>query len=306
LNRTITLNAIEPAQLSLRVPLGIELDLDISFRSQLGQAIDPNTLQAQLVLIPRSRGGSYAYDFQTVDSGAGLASVVVPSSTLSDPRGYGVELYQRITAPNPDDPPIPVGLLAKGVMVVQGASYSAGSPLGPIVVPQIVGPQGAKGDTGAQGPQGIQGVQGAQGIQGLKGDKGDQGIQGVQGAQGIQGIQGIQGPTGPANVLTIGTVTTGAPGTAASATISGAAPNQTISFVIPRGDVGAQGIQGIQGIQGPAGTPAINLRSGTVDPVSGDGVVGDFYVNLTSGSLFGPKAASGTIWPEVKLTTYWA
>jgi len=309
LNRTITLNAIEPAQLSLRVPLGVELDLDLSFRSQLGQTIDPNSLLAQLVLIPRSRGGSYAYDFETVDSGAGLASVVVPSSVLVDPRGYSVELYQRIAAPNPDDPPIPVGLLAKGVVVTQGVSYSQGTALGPIVVPQVVGPVGPQGPIGPQG---------------------------------------VQGEPGPANVLTIGTITTGAPGTPATATITGVSPNQVISFVIPRGDVGAQGAQGIQGIQGiqgvqgpvgpqgikgdtgntgatgpvgpagptgpvgpqgpqgPAGLDAINLISGTVDPVSGDGVVGDFYVNLTSGSLFGPKAASGTIWPVVKLTTYWS
>ena len=330
MNRTITLNAIEPAQLSLRVPLGVELDLDLSFRSQLGQTIDPNSLLAQLVLIPRSRGGSYAYDFETVDSGAGLASVVVPSSVLVDPRGYSVELYQRIAAPNPDDPPIPVGLLAKGVVVTQGVSYSQGTALGPIVVPQVVGPVGPQGPIGPQG---------------------------------------IQGEPGPANVLTIGTVTTGAPGTPATATVTGVSPNQVISFVIPRGDVGAQGIQGVQGIQGiqgvqgpvgpqgvkgdtgltgatgpvgpqgiqgikgdtgntgatgpvgpagptgpvgpqgpqgPAGLDAINLISGTVDPVSGDGVVGDFYVNLTSGSLFGPKAASGTIWPVVKLTTYWS
>lgn len=43
---------------------------------------------------------------------------------------------------------------------------------------------------------------------------------------------------GPANSLSIGTITTGAEGSQASATISGTAPNQTLSLTIPRGDVG--------------------------------------------------------------------
>ena len=66
------------------------------------------------------------------------------------------------------------------------------------------------------------------------------GTEWINGGQ-IQGPQGIQGLPGPANSLTIGTVSTGSP---ANATITGTAPNQILSLVIP------QGIQGIQGIQG--------------------------------------------------------
>lgn len=43
---------------------------------------------------------------------------------------------------------------------------------------------------------------------------------------------------GPANNLTIGSVTTGEPGTQASASITGEAPNQVLNLIIPRGDVG--------------------------------------------------------------------
>lgn len=297
LARTVVVSRIEPALLSVRAPAGVDLDLALSFVTQARDPVDPATLLPQLTLLPRSARQTGAYD---VDN---TGAVTVPGSALTDPAGYTLELYQRRVADNPSDPPVATGLLAKGVLMLDAAAYGQLSPLAPIQVPTVIGPVGPQGPQGIEGPQGVQGVQGPQGIQGIQGIKGDKGDQGIQ---GIQGPQGIQGVPGPANVLTIGTVTTGAPGSAASATITGVAPNQTISFVIPRGDVGAQGIQGIQGIQGPAGAPAINLRSGAADPTSGDGVVGDFWVNLTTGSLFGPKAASGTIWPVVKLTTYWA
>ena len=44
-----------------------------------------------------------------------------------------------------------------------------------------------------------------------------------------------------------------APGGAASATITGTAPAQTLNLVIPRGETGPQGPQGAVGPQGPAG-----------------------------------------------------
>jgi hypothetical protein len=55
---------------------------------------------------------------------------------------------------------------------------------------------------------------------------------------GSRGPQGIQGPP---NILSIGTVTTGAPGSSASASISGTSPSQTLDLEIPRGDVGPPG-----------------------------------------------------------------
>lgn len=67
------------------------------------------------------------------------------------------------------------------------------------------------------------------------------------------GDRGPQGEPGPAAALTMGTVTTGAAGTDASATISGTAPNQTLSLVIPRGDDGADGVAGATGAQGDDG-----------------------------------------------------
>lgn len=62
-----------------------------------------------------------------------------------------------------------------------------------------------------------------------------------------KGDKGDTGPVGPANTLTIGGVTTGAAGSAATATITGAAPAQVLTFTIPRGDTGATGATGAAG-----------------------------------------------------------
>lgn len=65
------------------------------------------------------------------------------------------------------------------------------------------------------------------------------GPEGPQGQTGPQGPQGETGATGATPKLTIGTVTTGAPGTDASATITGTPEAPVLNFQIPRGNPGA-------------------------------------------------------------------
>lgn len=110
-----------------------------------------------------------------------------------------------------------------------------------------------------------------------QGVKGDTGATGATGATGPKGDKGDVGETGPANSLTVGTVTTGAAGSSATVTITGDAPNQTISFTLP------QGIQGIQGIQGEKGDKGDGLPAG--------GTAGQVVV----------KTVSGTAWAEPTL-----
>ena len=121
----------------------------------------------------------------------------------------------------------------------------------------IKGPPGPPGKRGEQGKDGPPGKQGEPGEIGPVGPPGADGLtptigdnenwylgavdtgkpsRGKQGAQGEPGIQGPQGETGPANTLTIGTVTKG---NEPSADITGAAPDQTLNLVLPRGDKGA-------------------------------------------------------------------
>ena len=82
---------------------------------------------------------------------------------------------------------------------------------------------------GATGPQGLQGETGA------TGPTGPQGLQGETGATGPTGPQGLQGET---PILEIGTVTTGEPGTQATASITGTAPNYILNLTIPQGPTG--------------------------------------------------------------------
>lgn len=110
----------------------------------------------------------------------------------------------------------------------------------------LLGCKGPKGDTGPQGPQGEQGVPGETGAQGPKGDKGDTGAQGPKGDTGSQGPQGPQGNQGPT------------------------------------GQQGPQGQTGPQGETGPKGDDGSSLLTGTGEPASSNGNVGDSYINLSN------------------------
>ncbi|MGF7038972.1 hypothetical protein [Mucilaginibacter lappiensis] len=65
------------------------------------------------------------------------------------------------------------------------------------------------------------------------------------------------------------------------------------------GPAGSQGTAGAQGAVGPAGPPGANGQSGSVifsgstTPAIATGAVGDFYLNISTGLLYGPKTAAG-------------
>ena len=92
------------------------------------------------------------------------------------------------------------------------------------------------GPTGPTGPAGGSG--------GATGPTGPTGPEGATGPTGPAGLDGATGPTGPAGLdgetptLTIGTVTTGDPGTEATASITGTAPNYVLNLTIPQGPTG--------------------------------------------------------------------
>ena len=68
--------------------------------------------------------------------------------------------------------------------------------------------------------------------------QGPTGPTGATGDIGPTGPTGATGDIGPTPTLTIGTVTTGDPGTEASATITGTAPDFILNLVIPQGPTG--------------------------------------------------------------------
>lgn len=67
------------------------------------------------------------------------------------------------------------------------------------------------------------------------------GATGPTGPQGLQGETGATGPSGETPTLVIGTVTTGEPGTQATASITGTAPNYILNLTIPQGPTGPTG-----------------------------------------------------------------
>ena len=104
-------------------------------------------------------------------------------------------------------------------------------------------PAGATGPTGATGATGPQGEIGPTGATGPQGEVGATGATGPQGEVGPTGPTGPQGEAGETPTLTIGTVTTGDPGTEASATITGTAPNFVLNLTIPQGPTGPEPVQ---------------------------------------------------------------
>ena len=208
---------------------------------------------------------------------------------------------------------------ANGANGRDGVAGPAG-PAGPagIGIKGDTGPQGEKGeagpkgDTGEQGPQGLQGVgekgdQGPQGIQGEKGDKGDagesikgdqgdpgpkgdKGDKGDQGPKGDPGTNGINGINGLPNTLSIGAVTTVAAGGAATVSITGSSPNQTLNIGIPRGDKGDTGIQFYNS------SGAIGAQKMFVDTISFSGLSnGLLTVNYANAGFTSPPKVVATI-----------
>jgi len=184
------------------------------------------------------------------------------------------------------------------------ASQGATGPQGPIGLTGptgAIGPQGTAGANGATGSAGPQGPAGNDGATGATGPQGPVGLTGPAGPQGSVGATGATGATGPAGAIGLtgpagpqGPVgSTGATGPQGPIGLTGATGLQG-----PVGLTGPEGPQGIQGPTGPngvSGTDGKTVLNGTINPTT-QGVDGDFYINTSSNTLFGPKANGS--WPS--------
>ncbi|MCF8269128.1 MAG: tail fiber domain-containing protein [Crocinitomicaceae bacterium] len=111
-----------------------------------------------------------------------------------------------------------------------------------------------------KGPQGNAGATGATGPAGAIGATGPAGAIGATGPQGPAGATGPQGPTGA---------------------------------------TGPQGPAGLTGAAGPQGAPGTNgngILNGGIAPSNNQGVDGDFFVNTSTNTIYGPKANG--VWPS--------
>lgn len=99
---------------------------------------------------------------------------------------------------------------------------------------------------------------------------------------------GAPGADGPPNTLTIGTVNTLAPGSDATAEITGDAPNQVLNLGIPEGQPGSGGGSGTIPALGDPGSPGFFvLKDNAADPLlPGDTVDGSaiFYAGVSNGT----------------------
>lgn len=195
------------------------------------------------------------------------------------------------------------GIGPQGPPGIQGPEGPAGPAGADSTVPGPAGPKGDKGDPGDPGPAGADST--VPGPQGPKGDKGDPGDTGPAGADST--VPGPEGPQGPAGADSTVPGPQGPKGDKGDPGDTG--PQGIQGLKGDTGDTGPQGIQGIQGIQGEKGDKgdkgdtgdtgptgatgqAEAWLGGSSDPTSGEGSVGDWYLNYTSGDVFEKTGAS--------------
>lgn len=121
------------------------------------------------------------------------------------------------------------------------------------------------------------------------------------GIPGQVGPAGPEGPAGPPDIISIGTITTTAPGTQASATISGVTPNRLLNLSIPQGPAGAAG-------------PASSLAIGTINTLAEGqsatatitGTAPNYTLNLAIPRGYGakPGGAAGDVMTKVTSADY--
>jgi len=89
--RTIALNPIEPAPMSLRVPAKVPLTLDIQYLDLSGNILTDD-VAAQLQVTSRTNGSTDIYPVPATDILNGKARVSIAKDVLQDVNGYRVRL----------------------------------------------------------------------------------------------------------------------------------------------------------------------------------------------------------------------
>lgn len=156
------------------------------------------------------------------------------------------------------------------------ADFAGGSNYTSLGASQLLSvPYALYAASGTQGPQGLIGPQGPAGVQGLTGSNGTNGSNGLNILNGTTNPPAGVGVNGEFYINTI-TSTLFGPRT------SGAWP-AGVSLIGPMGATGSTGANGL------------NILNGANNPTSGIGLNGEFYINTTTSTLFGPKTGAG--WP---------
>ena len=124
------------------------------------------------------------------------------------------------------------------------------------------------------------------------------------------GQTGPQGDTGATPEITIGTVTTGAPGTDASATMTGTPEAPVLSLTIPRGMPGEGNVSGVAGVM-PDEDGDVSLSAADVGAYPDSGIRSlTFSIAVSAWAGAGPytytitdSGVTANTWCEFELTS---
>ena len=167
----------------------------------------------------------------------------------------------------------------------------------PLLGISLVGPAGQMGATGAAGTTGFTGPAGVPGATGATGTPGINGTAGPAGTSVLAGAGAPAGALGNVGDLYFDSTarTLIGPKTGAGWPLGGTALNGSNGTTGANGTNGTNGINGANGANGANGTNGRTILSAATNPVPGDGLNGDFFINTGTSTLFGPKA--GGAWP---------
>lgn len=93
--RTIALNPIEPAPMSLRAPANVQLIIDFQYLTADGKSISVD-VAAQLQVTSRTKNTTDVYPVPATDVVNGKARVAIGKDTLTDMNGYRLRLVGTV------------------------------------------------------------------------------------------------------------------------------------------------------------------------------------------------------------------
>lgn len=117
IKRTIYLNPIEPGNFSVRLPAGMQSDIEVTFYDASGATLTVD-LMAQLQLTGRSTNRTISYAMPATDIANGKARVTIPEGALEDMNGYRLRVFGTVNGE--------AAMLALGVLrMIEAAGVQA-------------------------------------------------------------------------------------------------------------------------------------------------------------------------------------
>ena len=95
IHRTLVLNPVEPAPISMKLRTGLENTVEVEYLRQNGAPYNTD-FGAQMYLIERTTGSVKAYILPAIDVINGRAQAYIPAGDISDRNGYNVQIIGTV------------------------------------------------------------------------------------------------------------------------------------------------------------------------------------------------------------------